>query len=194
MSEPEEKTPVRAPKWLEKVVAGDETAVNELVEDFYQQLVRVARRKLTGMPPQIADEEGAVISALRSFFSAVQNGQFSQFNSENDLWKILATITARKAVRQLRVHWKQSGEAGRVSRDVETCQLVSRFSSPVDEAIIIEECDRSLAQLKDPVLKQIAMMRLEGFETNDIAERLSIHVRSVQRKLKLIEAKWLESD
>lgn len=116
--------------WLALLEEGDDSAVNELVGIVYQQLVGIARKKLIGMPPQVADDEGAVISALRSFFSGVQNGQFPEMQDENDLWRVLATITARKAIRQLRVHWKQSGEAGRVKRNADIDHLVSRFSSP----------------------------------------------------------------
>lgn len=180
--------------WLERLEAGDDKAVSELVGIVYQQLVGFARKKLIGMPPQVADDEGAVISALRSFFSGVQNGQFPEMQDENDLWRVLATITARKAIRQLRVHWKQSGEAGRVKRNADIDHLVSRFSSPEDNAITMDEFECRLDDLDDPLLKKIALMRLEGLETSDIADQLSIHIRSIQRKLKLIESKWLESD
>ena len=194
MSASEELRTVLTAQWLERLELGDESAVNELVGIVYQQLLSFARTKLTGLPPQVADDEGAVISALRSFFSGVQNGQFPQMQDEHDLWRVLATITARKAIRQLRVHWKQSGEAGRVNRNADINHLVSRFSSPDDDAITFEEFNRRLNELDDPVLKQIAVMRLEGLESSEIAEQLSIHIRSVQRKLKLIESKWLESE
>ena len=95
--------------WRQRFEAGEESAATSLVDVFYERLVRLARKRLSGMPPQVADDEGAVISALRSFFSGIQDGQFTKIDDEHDLWRVLATITARKAVRQLRVHWKQSG-------------------------------------------------------------------------------------
>ena len=44
----------------------------------------------------MADDEGAVISALRSFFSGIDDGQFHDIDDENNLWRLLSTITARK--------------------------------------------------------------------------------------------------
>ena len=180
-------------KWVERFEAGDSSASVELVDAFYDRLLRLARKRLAGVPPQIADEEGAVISALRSFFSGIQDGQFQQIEGQDDLWKVLATITTRKAIRQLRVHWKQSGEGDRIDRTHELASLFAAEPTPEDEAILVEECQRCLDLLDDEMLRKIAWFRLEGRDAKEIAEAMDIHVRSVQRKLKLIEAKWLEA-
>lgn len=166
---------------------------DEVVDLFYQRLVRFAKRKLAALPPQVADEEGAVISALRSFFSGVEGGQFHGFNSENDMWRILATITARKAFRQMRVHWKQSGERNQVIRLSDIQHLVATEPSAQDELMIMEEFDHLINGLEDETLRKLVRLRLEGFESEDIADRLGIHVRSVQRKIKLVQTKWLEN-
>lgn len=173
---------------------GDESAAEEIVEAYYERLVRLARKRLQSMPPQVADEEGAVVSALRSFFSAVQDGQFRKIHDEDDLWRLLATITARKAIRQLRVYWKQSGEANRVRREQDVQSLLSVKSSPEEEALLLEEFRHRIESLSDETLREIALMKLEGCENQEIADRLKIHVRSVQRKLKLIESQWIQSE
>lgn len=173
---------------------GEDSAAKEIVDAYYERLVGLARKRLGNLPPQVADEEGAVISALRSFFSAVQGGQIRQVDDEHDLWRLLAMITARKAIRQMRVYWKQSGEANRVTRDAELRSLVSTSPNPADEAMLLEECQTRLQALDDPTLEKIALMKLEGCNNQEIVDRLSIHIRSVQRKLKLIEAKWLDAE
>ena len=178
--------------WRKRYDEHPDQAANELVQLFYDRLVRLARRRLENMPQQVADEEGAVISALRSFFSGVGDGQFQNIVDEEDLWRVLATVTARKAVRQLRVHWKQSGEGARVDRSQELIHLVTEPSQPEDETILIDLFQRCLDAVEDPDLKKISEWRLQGMETSEIAQTLGIHVRSVQRKLKLIESIWLE--
>lgn len=179
--------------WLERFEAGDSSASAELVDAFYDRLVRLARKRLAGVPPQVADDEGAVVSALRSFFSGIQDGQFQSIENQHDLWRVLATITTRKAIRQTRVHWKQSGEANRIDHKQELALLFTADATPEEEVILAEECQRCLALLDDDILRRIAWFRLEGRDTHEIAEHMDIHVRSVQRKLKLIEAKWLEA-
>jgi RNA polymerase sigma factor (sigma-70 family) len=179
-------------KWWRRFESDDELAAEELVSIYYDRLVRFARRRLAALPHQVADDEGAVVSALRSFFSGVRNGQFSQLDDEYDLWRVLATITARKAIRQMRVHWKQSGEGNRVDRDHAIEQLLSPEPTPAEQAGMIEQFQRQLDALDDETLKQIVVMRMEGYDTNEIAERLELHVRSVQRKLKLVQSRWLD--
>ncbi len=178
-------------EWILRLKAGDEAAVEQLVEVYYDRLVRFARRRLAGMPQQVADDEGAVISAMRSFFSCVEGGQFSRISNDDDLWRILATLTARKAIRQMRVFWKQSGEGGNAKTELDLEQLVSREPSPELESQMAEEFQQRFDSLDDDTLKEIVLMKLEGCENAEIATRLSIHIRSVQRKLKRVEAIWL---
>ena len=58
--------------WLKRFEQGDPSAAEAVVDAYYERLVRLARRRLAGMPPQVADDEGAVVSALRSFFSGIE--------------------------------------------------------------------------------------------------------------------------
>ena len=57
----------------------------------------------------------------------------------------------------------------------------------------MEEFEKLVNGLEDETLKQIICLQLEGVEKSEIANRLGIHVRSVQRKTKMVETKWLES-
>lgn len=180
--------------WKQAIDRDEEQAAEMLVQAYYDRLVALAQRRLAVLPPQVADDEGAVISALRSFFSGVQDGQFRQLRDQQDLWRLLATMTARKAIRQLRVHWKQSGEAGLIERGASVSELIARRPSPEEDAILIDQCQSCLEAIDDPQLKQIVILRLEGCETGEIAEQLNIHIRSVQRKLKLVEAIWTRLD
>ncbi len=180
--------------WIERLKTGDESAMEKLVDLFYDRLVRLANRRMGRMPPQIADDEGAVISALRSFFSGIGNGQLSRMNDDHDLWRVLATITARKAIRQLRVYLKQSGEGGNIKREFDVQDLVSNEPSPTAELQLLEEFQQRFDSLNDQALQEVVSLKLEGFETSEIAERLALHVRSVQRKLKLAESIWMNDN
>ena len=181
-------------EWITRLKSGDESAMEELVDAFYDRLVRLAKHRMVGMPPQVADDEGAVISALRSFFSCIEDGQFSRVQDDHDLWRVLATITARKAIRQCRVYLKQSGEGGNIKRDFDLQNLVSREPSPEAESQMIEEFQRRIDSLEDATLRDVVFLKLEGFDAKEIAEKLSLHVRYVQRKLKLVESIWMNDN
>ena len=60
---------------VQQLMAEDEDAATQVVEQYYSRLQRVARAKLRSLPNPVADDEGAVVSALRSFFSGVKNDQ-----------------------------------------------------------------------------------------------------------------------
>ena len=186
-----QENPIR--DWLADYERDPDAAVRQVVDVFYDRLVGLAKKRLASMPPQVADDEGAVISALRSFFSGVENGQFSRIADEYDLWRVLATVTARKSIRQLRVHFRQRGEGHRVDREHDLALLLNSDVTPEQEAMLIEECERCLDLTGDQTLKKITQLKLDGLTTHQIAEQVDLNVRSVQRKLKLIESIWLDA-
>ena len=177
---------------IDGLTQGDQDEAQWLVDRYYVQLVGLAKRKLASMPPQVADDEGAVISAFRSFFSGVRVGQFPTLDSRDDLWKVLATLTARKAVAQIRHHWRKRGEAGNI-RDPSAMEgLTSYEPTPEEAASFLEQCQTRIEALADDRLREIVLLRLEGWDTCAIAEKLQVHRRTVQRKLILVENVWCE--
>ena len=57
-------------------------------------------------------------------------------------------------------------------------------------AIIEEEGQRLLEALEDEKLQQIALWKLEGYTNDEIAEKLDLTTRSIERKLQRIREKW----
>ena len=57
-------------------------------------------------------------------------------------------------------------------------------------AVMVEECERLLGLLTDPVLNTIALRKMEGFTNVEIAAELGVVCRSVERKLNLIRRMW----
>ncbi len=57
-------------------------------------------------------------------------------------------------------------------------------------AIIEEEGQRLLQSLEDKKLRQIAIWKLESYTNDEIAEKLQLTTRSVERKLQRIREIW----
>jgi DNA-directed RNA polymerase specialized sigma24 family protein len=53
-----------------------------------------------------------------------------------------------------------------------------------------EEYEHLLGLLRDDRLRQISALRVEGHSVSEIAEKIGIGNRAVERKLQLIRAKW----
>ena len=84
-------------RWLDGLKAGDDEAIQRLWDQYFQRLARLAGKKLPGHARRGFDEEDVALSAFKSFCARVGKGQFPQLSDQDDLWRLLAVITARKA-------------------------------------------------------------------------------------------------
>src|SRR5262249_49366796 len=89
--------------WIDRLKIGDPAAAQQLWQSYFQRLHRIARKKLQGTPRRVADEEDVALSAFDSFCRGAEQGRFPQLTDRDDLWRLLVTITARKAY-QLALH------------------------------------------------------------------------------------------
>ena len=178
-------------------------AAQVLWEKYFAKLVRYARRKLDGMPCRAADEEDVALSAMNSFCRGMAGHRFDEVNDREDLWKLLVTITARKACKQRRLHYADKRGGGAVrgesiflrvddgdDRDQGIGQVLGEEPTPELANMVAEDCRIMLDSLGDETLRQVALLTLEGYNTQDIAEKLGCVRRSVERKLERIREKW----
>src|SRR4051794_14019304 len=84
-------------RWLGDLRDGGDVAAQPLWERYFARLVGIARRRLTGTPCGVADEEDAALSAFNSFVAGAKAGRFPQLNDRECLWRLLAVLTVRKA-------------------------------------------------------------------------------------------------
>ena len=101
-------------QWIEQLAEGNQQAAQRIWERYREQLLRVARRKLQADGRRMADEEDAALSAFASFCRAAAEGRFSKLSDRDDLWKLLVTITSRKAVAQMRYQYRLKRGGGAV--------------------------------------------------------------------------------
>jgi DNA-directed RNA polymerase specialized sigma24 family protein len=189
--------------WISALKAGDGEAAQRLWERYFGELVHLARARLGALPRREADEEDAALSAFHSFCQGAARGRFPRLDDRDNLWRLLVTITARKALDQAeRLHRKKRG-SGRVRGESDLAEgdpeasgtglerVVGREPTPAFAAMVTDECRRLLATLGDETLRQIALLRMESYNDSEIAARLGCGVRTVGRKLELIRKIWV---
>jgi DNA-directed RNA polymerase specialized sigma24 family protein len=185
--------------WLGQAQVGNHQAVEHLWNRYFSRLVGLARQKLRAGPRRAADEEDVALSAFDSFCRRVEAGHLPDLSDRDSLWRLLAVITARKALHLLRDEGRQKRGGGAVVRaegdepaDAPPLleQILSREPSPDLAAEVAEECQRLLRLLNDRDLEQIACWRMEGLTVDEIAEKLGYSPRSIKRKLQLIRELW----
>jgi DNA-directed RNA polymerase specialized sigma24 family protein len=186
--------------WIGALRAGDEEAARQLWSRYYEGLVRLARARLRART--IADEEDVALSAFDSFCAGLARGRFPDIADRDDLWRLLVTVTARKAVNQRRRESRQKRGAGRVvlesalvagqeSEADAMRQVIGTEPSPEFAAMVAEECGRRLDGLPDESLRLVALLKMEGYTNDEIADRLGCGPRTVTRKLSVIRKAWV---
>jgi DNA-directed RNA polymerase specialized sigma24 family protein len=184
-------------RWLGPLQVGDPAAVQQLWERYFQRLVALARKKLPGPARQAADEEDVALSAFESFCRNAERGRFPQLADRDDLWRLLVALTSRKAAHLLRDLGRQKrGGGGRVvpqgggAEEMPLEEFLSREPSPEFAVQVTEECRRLLALLGDPELEAVALWKMEGYTTEEVAAKLNKSPHTVKRKLRLIRDLW----
>jgi DNA-directed RNA polymerase specialized sigma24 family protein len=182
---------------IARLQAGDRAAVQHLWERYFQRLVHLARKKLRGSRPRCADEEDVALSAFDSFCRHAEEGRFPALHDRDNLWRLLVVFTTRKAGHLRRDERRQKrgggfapGTAKEGEDDMALEQLVSREPDPEFAAQVAEECERLLSSLGDQLLRSVALWKMEGWSTDEIAAKLGYTPRSVKRKLRLIRDIW----
>lgn len=167
---------------------GDRSAETLLFQRYVRRLSIFARSRLATRIGSRVDPDDAVQSAFRSFFIGARSGRFT-LNESDDLWHLLATITARKAARLNERH-SASKRSVQKERAVESYDdSASRWEAadyrhvgPVESAVLAEELSNLMADLK-PELRFILELRLQDESIASIAERIGKSPRTIRRRV-----------
>jgi DNA-directed RNA polymerase specialized sigma24 family protein len=191
-------------RWIADLSAGDEAAANQIFSQFFQKTVRLARRNLATSRRRVADEEDVALEAMASFFRRVADGQFSDLEDRCGLWRLLSTITIRKAAAQTRRERRLKRGQGMVrgesvflsadgrSRSQGLANMAGSDLTPDQVASLADNCARLLDQLPDEMLRTIAIYRLQGLTPQEIAKRIDRAEATVTRKLRRIREIWIQ--
>jgi DNA-directed RNA polymerase specialized sigma24 family protein len=163
-------------------------------------MVELARLRLRSSRHKDAgsDEEDAALSAFDSLCAGLARGQFPNLADRDDLWRLLVVITTRKVQAQARRQLRQKRGAGQVrpASDLAGCasdsdddvlaQAVGAEPTPEFAVMVAEEYRLLLDRLNDDVLRRVAILRMEGHTTEEMAAQLGCARRTVARQLALI--------
>lgn len=172
---------------------GDAAAFEPLWQHFFPRLVGLAHKRLNGRAAVANDAEDAAQAALISFWSQIRSGEYLQDLCRGSLWSLLATITVRKVGKQIRNEGAVRRGEGRVlaAADLSGDESLAEMLT----VLPTQELDVQAAELMEALpeeLQQIAILRLFGNSTDDIAEQLDCSRRKIQRKLEIVRLRWAE--
>jgi DNA-directed RNA polymerase specialized sigma24 family protein len=189
-------------QWIATLRGGDLEPIQRLWDRFRNALIASAQRQLSTVPKLTVDQDDIAQSVLVAIWKGTEAGLFDKVTDRDELWWTLLKITRRKVVTAYRREkTKQRGRWGMAARERLQSDLdASGFHTfkeicndePTPESIctLQDETTRLLDLLPSSDLQQIAIDRIEGFTVEEIAHRLSLTPRSIERKLQLIRNRW----
>ena len=185
--------------WIEDLKAGDDQSLQSLWDRYFNQLAAVARKRLGSAPRRTVDEEDIAQSVFMSLYRGVQQGRFPRLNNRDDLWQILVMLAREKVVDHLRKNGRLKRGGGNVRGDSLFArgddlggfdQFLGDAEDPLFLAMLDDQFQSLMSALRTDEQRQIASYRLEGYTNDEIASKLGLTMRSVERRLKIIRSVW----
>jgi RNA polymerase sigma-70 factor (ECF subfamily) len=170
----------------ERLREGNEGAAHALFHRYAVRLVRLAEQHLSRKVAGRVDAEDVVQSVFRTFFHHTARGDFRIDNSAQ-LWRLLVTITIRKAQAHARHHTaERRNPAAEVPGDEWLSRAVAHEPGP-DEAVALVDLIETLLRGLPALYGQVLERRLRGETVAGIAPQLGVCRQTVYRALRLLQ-------
>ncbi len=177
-------------RWINELKKGDAAAADLLWQFLQSRLIALASRQV-GFSVSY-DKEDVALDAFATLCEGIREGRYEIAN-RNALWSLLGVITingARKRSRNEK-RLRRGGSFTRTkSNDKTLDSITTNELSPEDSYFALEECKRLLSILPNENLKRLAVLKVDGYTNEEVAEIMNCTRRSVQRRLKLIREIW----
>lgn len=187
---------------ISRLKEGDEGAATEIFDRYVVRLIGLARSRLSSKLARKVDAEDVAQSVFRSFFGRASEGEY-QLRRSGDLWRLLASITMHKVLRQAEFHGAAkrslSAEESLGAGDDSSAGRrggISAEPSPDDAVTLQEELDLVMRELT-PAHRELLAQRLQGGSIAEISQSMQVTERQVRRVLqkvrKRLEERLLDS-
>lgn len=185
---------------LARLKQGDSAAQQEIWDRYMERLIRLVCKRFGSTRTQLSDAEDLVVRAYHAFLDGVCDNRFQKLEDRNDIWQILVMLTHRKAIERHRHDVAKKRGAKQVRTEsvfangtnlgLGIQQIADTEPTPEFAAVLHDEILDKLSKLSDITKREIVVLKMQGLSNSQIAQRLRISNRSVQRKLQLVYDIW----
>ena len=166
---------------LHRVHAGDQDALNAVIPLVYNQLKKIASRRLRR---ELRAEPLQTTALVHEAFLRLAGGDHPLYKNRSHFYAIASRLMRQILVdlARTRASQKRAGEEIAVAE-------IAHFGRPPDESLLL--MDEALVRLgqKDPLKVRLIEMRyFGGMTAEESAEALSMSVHVVRRELRVAQA------
>lgn len=182
--------------WFEQLRRGDPDAAAKLWDRFFDRLVIASRAQMRNANRRVADEEDIAAGVMAALCVCADRGKLPMIDDRESLWRMLLAWTRHDIADQIRDDRRIKRGGGHVRGEsvFESGEGIGGVADQVVEPELLvqiqEQYQKLLDTLPDDLLRTIAIRKLEGYRTPEIAAELGVTPRTIQRKLDLIRAHW----
>ena len=180
--------------WLPGLCMSDPASVRRIWDRYYAPMVRLARTRLYGVSPGIADGDDVGAEAFQSFLRVVAAPEREPLSNRSDLWHLLATLTRRKAIdcRRRAAAARRGGGAVTVTDPEPVSGAPAREPDPSSAAESADAVRELVELLPDDelCLRHIVALKLAGYSNGEVGAACGCSERTVERRLGLVRALW----
>jgi RNA polymerase sigma factor (sigma-70 family) len=183
---------------------GNTDALNSLYKRYFKQLTDVADNRLSRQAGPIVDGEDVALTVLMRLSENVRNAENKgKLPDRESLWLFMLAILHSIVVDLKRRNYAWKRGKGSVHSLSDFVQRNEDGRSPIDIAdttpsheklaILRDSVDYLLNQkLKVETTRSVAMLKLEGYSHQEIADKVGMDVKTVSRKMKRIQEVWMQ--
>lgn len=134
------------------------------------------------------DGEDVALSAFHSFYRALEAGRHPDLHDRHGLWALLLTIVSRKVLMRRR-HDRRLKRSPPPAADGDSYILQEIPSGEPNPAVVVEAIEvirTTLNVLGNDNLRQLLLLKLQGYTNPEASEQMDCSVSTVERKLRLI--------
>lgn len=190
------ETPESITVWFEQLRRGDAEAAAKLWDRFFDRLVIASRAQMRNANRRVADEEDIAAGVMAALCVCADRGKLPMIDDRESLWRLLLAWTRHDIADHVRADRRIKRGGGDVRGESvfgsgEGIGGVADHNVAPDLLVQIQEQYQQLLDtLPDDLLRTIAIRKMEGYRTPEIAAELGVTPRTIQRKLDLIRAHW----
>ncbi len=191
-------------RWIRNLEDGDSNALSALYTRYFEQLTQVAEIRLSRHAGPIVDGEDVALTVLMRLSQNLKKSENKgKLPDRESLWLFMLAILHSIVIDLKRRNYTWKRGNGSVHSLSDFTQRDDDGKSPIDVAdktpnheklaMLRDSVDYLLNQkLKIDTTRSVAILKMEGYSHQEIAEKIGIDVKSVSRKLKRIRALWMQ--
>lgn len=186
-------------RWPQKLSEGDEQAIEQLCHRYFQRLLRLALKKMSGLDKVIYSEEDIAMTVLRTVCIRLREGKI-WVKTEESLRGALLKITLRKIkAERTRQRAKKRLPATSLCRESDFQQedsgtifdiLAGRDPSPDLVLEMAENADALFKIFSKSPQKEIISLHLQGYNNREISQKTHLVPSTITWHLQQIRQKW----